>query len=299
MNARQKLKQLLRDPQIVQIPSVFDGLSARLAQAAGFQAVSVTGNGIAASLLGKPDIGLVTLTESAQVAHNIAGAVDIPAIFDADTGYGSALNVTRAVAEFENAGVAAIKLEDQVTPKRCGVLDIPIPVVSEREYLGKIEAALWARQDPDFQIIARTDAASTLGVEAAAQRAKRAIDAGADAVLVVGVREPDDIATLLSIVDGAPVLTLVEEKGPLSTKHVSEIGDLGFSAAIYPGVIRYSMVAAAQRALKVLREEGQSTSIRPLMATPDEWNHLMAIDSYFEIEERFVRGSGQAELPVS
>ena len=170
MNARQKLRELLHSPEIVQVPSVFDGLTARMAQASGFQAVSVTGNGVAGSLLGRPDVGLVSLTESSQVARNIAGAVDIPVIFDADTGYGTALNVTRAVQEFENSGVAAIKLEDQVTPKRCGVLDVPIPVVTEREYLGKIEAALWARKDPDFLIIARA-AASTPRVLAASVRA--------------------------------------------------------------------------------------------------------------------------------
>ncbi|MDG4668160.1 oxaloacetate decarboxylase [Mycobacterium sp. 236(2023)] len=298
MNARQTLRQILVSPQFVQAPSVFDGLSARLAQAAGFQAVSVTGNGIAATLLGRPDVGLTSLTESAQVARNIAGAVDIPVIFDADTGYGTAVNVTRAIAEFEAAGVAGIKLEDQVTPKRCGVLDVPIPVVTESEYLGKIEAALWARKDPDFVIIARTDAANTLGVESAARRAQRAIEAGADAALVIGAREPEDIEIVTSIVK-APLLTLVEEKGPLSTMHASEIGTFGFSVGLYPGVIRYSMVAAAQRALAVLRDEGQSTSVRHLMATPDQWNELMDIDTYFEIEKRFVRGSGQAEPAVS
>lgn len=299
MNACQKLKQLLVAPQIVQVPSVFDGLSARLAQAAGFHAISVTGNGVAASLLGKPDVGLVSLAESAMVARNIAGAVDIPVIFDADTGYGTALNVTRTVEEFENAGVAAIKLEDQVTPKRCGVLDVPIPVVSEREYLGKIEAAIWARSDPDFGIIARTDAANTLGVEAAAKRAKRALELGADSALVIGAREPHEVEIVLSIIDNAPLYTLVEEKGPLSMMHVSQIGELGFSMALYPGVIRWSMVGAAQRALAALRDEGQSTSVRPLMATVQDWNELMDIEKYFEIEERFVRGSGQAEQPVS
>lgn len=298
MNARQKLKELLHSPEITQVPSVFDGISARLAQVTGFQAISVTGNGVAASLLGRPDVGLVSLTESSQVARNIAGAVDIPVIFDADTGYGTALNVTRAVQEFENAGVAAIKLEDQVTPKRCGVLDVPIPVVTEKEYLGKIEAALWAREDPDFLIIARTDAASTLGVKAAAQRAKRAIDLGADSALVIGVRERDDVETVMSIID-TPLLTLVEEKGPMSTLHVSEIEKLGFSLALYPGPIRFSMAAAARRALEALRDEGQSTSVRPQMLKPEEWYELMDIDAYFDIEKRFVRGSGEAEQPVS
>lgn len=298
MNARQKLKELLQSTEITQVPSVFDGISARIAQATGFQAISVTGNGVAASLLGRPDVGLVSLTESSQVARNIAGAVDIPVIFDADTGYGTALNVTRAVREFENSGVAAIKLEDQVTPKRCGVLDVPIPVVTEKEYLGKIEAALWARKDPDFLIIARTDAANTLGVEAAALRAKRAIDLGADSALIIGVREKGDVETVMSIID-TPLLTLVEEKGPMSTLHVSEIEKLGFSLALYPGPIRFSMAAAARRALETLRDEGQSTSVRPDMLKPEEWYELMDIDAYFEIEKRFVRGSGEAEQPVS
>ncbi|GAA1165828.1 isocitrate lyase/PEP mutase family protein [Ornithinimicrobium humiphilum] len=294
MNARQKLKYLLHNGPVTQVPSVYDGLTARLAQDAGFEAVSVTGNGVSASLLGKPDIGLVSLAESAQVAHNIANAISIPVIFDADTGYGSAINVTRTVVEMEGAGVAGIKLEDQVTPKRCGVLDVPIPVVTEREYLGKIEAALWARKDDDFAIIARTDAASTLGVAAAAQRAQRAIELGADAALVVGVREPSDIKIVMDTVD-APLLTLVEEKGPLSTMDVSQIGEFGFALALYPGVIRYSMVGAARRALATLKDEGQSTSVRPLMATPDEWNQLMGLEEYFEVERRFVRGEGQAE----
>lgn len=298
MNARQKLKELLHSPEITQVPSVFDGISARLAQATGFQAVSVTGNGVAASLLGRPDVGLVSLTESSQVARNIAGAVDIPVIFDADTGYGTALNVTRAVQEFENSGVAAIKLEDQVTPKRCGVLDVPIPVVTEKEYLGKIEAALWAREDPDFLIIARTDAANTLGVEAAAKRAQRAIEAGADSALVIGVREKHDVETVMSIID-TPLLTLVEEKGPMSTLHISEIEKLGFSLALYPGPIRFSMAAAAKRALETLRDEGQATSVRPQMLAPDDWYALFDIESYFDIEKRFVRGSGEAEQPVS
>lgn len=297
MNARLKLKELLQSPEITQVPSVFDGISARMAQATGFQAISVTGNGVAASLLGRPDVGLVSLTESSQVARNIAGAVDIPVIFDADTGYGTALNVTRAVQEFENSGVAAIKLEDQVTPKRCGVLDVPIPVVTEKEYLGKIEAALWARKDPDFLIIARTDAANTLGVEAAALRAKRAIDLGADSALIIGVREKEDVECVMSIID-TPLLTLVEEKGPMSTLHVSEIEKLGFSLALYPGPIRFSMAAAARRALEILRDEGQSTSFRPHMLKPEEWYELMDIDSYFDIEKRFVRGSGEAEQPV-
>lgn len=293
MNARRRLRELLQSDTVVQMPSVFDGISARLAEAAGFPALSVTGNAVAGSLLGVPDIGLVSMRESADVARHLAGAVDIPVIYDADTGYGSALNVVRTVQEMELAGVAGVKLEDQVTPKRCGVLDVPIPVVTEREYLGKVEAAVHARKDPEFVIVARTDAKSTLGVDAAARRARRAIDAGADAAMVIGVRTPEEIEQTVSIVQ-APLFLIIEEKGPLSEMKVGDFDDLGFRVAVYPGVVRYSMVGAALRALHALKDEGSTATVRPDMATAAQWNEIFRLDDYFELEQRFVRGNGQA-----
>ena len=293
MSARRALRTLLDDDELTQVPSVYDGLTARLAEDAGFPAVSVTGNGISASVLGRPDLGLVSLAESVAVARNLAFAVQIPIIFDADTGYGNAVNVTRTTREMERAGVAAIKLEDQVTPKRCGVLDVPIPVVEEREFLGKIEAAVWAREDPDFVIVARTDAASTLGAEAAAQRARRAVELGADAAMVVGVRDPEQIRRVVDVVK-APLIIIVEERGPLAALSRAEIAALGFSVAVYPGLVRYSMVGAARRALATLRRDGSTTAVRADMATADEWNTLLGMDEYVEIEQRFVRGDGVA-----
>jgi 2-methylisocitrate lyase-like PEP mutase family enzyme len=297
MNARNRLRELLASPTVTQVPSVFDGISARLAEVSGFEAVSVTGNAVAGSMLGVPDVGLVSMRESADVARHLAGAVDIPVIYDADTGYGSALNVVRTIQEMELAGVAGVKLEDQVTPKRCGVLDVSIPVVSEREYLGKIEAAVWARQDPDFVIIARTDAKSTLGVDAAAHRARRAVEAGADAAMVVGVRTPEEIEATVAIVQ-APLLLLVEEKGPLANLNLADFAGMGFQIALYPGVVRYSMAGAALRALRALREEGSSQTVRPDMITADEWNEIFRLNHYFDLEQRYVRGDGQAETPA-
>ena len=293
MGSRAALRELLTDGRLTQVPSVYDGLTARLAQAAGFEAVSVTGNGISASLLGRPDIGLVSLAETAAVARNLASAVDIPLLFDADTGYGSAVNVTRTVRELETAGVAGLKLEDQVTPKRCGVLDVPIPVVTEQEYLGKIEAAVWARQDDEFVIVARTDAASTLGVDAAARRARRAVEAGADAAMVVGVRDADALRHVADVVQ-APLLIIVEERGPLAAMSAAEIESLGCSLAIYPGLVRYSVMGAVRRALAELRESGTTAAVRADMATADEWNELLGLPGYFALEQHFVRGTGAA-----
>lgn len=296
MGSRAALRELLTDGRLTQVPSVYDGLTARLAEAAGFEAVSVTGNGISASLLGKPDIGLVSLAETAAVARNLAAAVDVPLIFDADTGYGSAVNVTRTVRELEAAGVAAVKLEDQVTPKQCGVLDVPILVVTEREYLGKIEAAIWARQDDEFVIVARTDAASTLGVDTAAGRARRAVEAGADAAMVVGVRDRDALRHVADLVR-APLLVIVEERGPLAAMSAAEIEALGCSFAIYPGLVRCSVMGAVRRALAELRGNGTTASVRADMATADEWNELLGLPEYFDLEQRLVRGTGAAGSP--
>lgn len=291
MGSRAALRELLANGRLTQVPSVYDGLTARLAQAAGFEAVSVTGNGISASLLGKPDIGLVSLAETAAVARNLAAAVDIPLLFDADSGYGSAVNVTRTVQELETAGVAGIRLEDQVTSKRCGVLDVPVPVVSEREYLGKIEAAVWARRDEELVIVARTDAASTLGLDAAAHRARAAVDAGADAAVVVGVRDREALLGVAEVVR-APLLIIVEERGPLAAMSAAEIEALGCSFAIYPGLVRYSVMGAVQRALAELRRNGTTAAVRADMATADEWNALLGLPEYFAVEQRFVRGTG-------
>ena len=294
MSAGRALRALLRQDRAIQVPTIYDGLTARVAAAAGFEVIAVTGNGASASMLGKPDIGLVTLTESAAMARNIANSVDVPVIYDADTGYGSALNVIRAVREFESAGVAGIHLEDQVTPKRCGVLPVPIPVVAEDEYLGKIEAAVWARRDPEFVLIARTDAKSTLGLEAAAARARRAIEAGADAALVIGARSTEELRYVAEQV-GAPLALLVEERGPAADLSLETIRALGYRLALYPGAVRYSVVAAVRRVLTALREEGTTAAHRAQMVSPEEWNEVLGLPEMFELEQRFVRGSGAAE----
>lgn len=293
MSAGRALRQLLQGGRVVQLPAVYDGLTARVAARAGFDAIYVTGNGASASMLGRPDVGLVTLTESASMARAIANAVDVPVLYDADTGYGSALNLIRTIRELESAGVGGVHLEDQVTPKRCGVLPIPIPVVDEDEYLGKIEAALWARRDPEFVVIARTDAKSTLGIAAAAARARRAVEAGADGALVIGARTREELRTVAQTVR-APLALLVEEQGPASNLTPSEIQELGYTFAIYPGAVRYTVLAAARRVLETLRRDGTTASLRGVMASPDEWNDTLGLAEQFDLERRFVRHSQES-----
>src|SRR6187402_3582022 len=165
-------------------PGIYDAYGARFVEQAGFEAVYMTGNGVSASLLGRPDVGLIDLTLFAAHAHRAAACIDIPLICDADTGYGNAVNVRHTVREFESAGVAAIHIEDQVAPKRCGHLPGSRPVISLEEHAGKIEAAAAARRDPDFLIIARTDAATGLGLDEAIRRGQAYRKAGADVVFV-------------------------------------------------------------------------------------------------------------------
>src|SRR3954465_3535169 len=162
---RQRLRRRLTEGPMIVAPGIYDAYGARFVEQAGFEAVYMTGNGVSASLLGRPDLGPADLTLLAAQAHRAAACVNIPLICDADTGYGNAVNVRHTVQEFEAAGVAAIHLEDQVTPKRSGQIPGPRPVGEMSEHVGKIEAALAARRDPDFIIIARTDSATGYGLD--------------------------------------------------------------------------------------------------------------------------------------
>ena len=176
-----RLRELMAQPSTLVAPGAYDGISARLIEAAGFQALYRTGGGTSASYLGHPDLGLLTLTEMVDHARRIAASVRIPVIADADTGYGNALNVIRTVHEFERAGVAGIHLEDQVFPKRCGFLRGKA-VIPREEFVTKIKAAVSERLSDDFVIIARTDARAVEGLDAAIERCKYYADAGADAL---------------------------------------------------------------------------------------------------------------------
>src|SRR5688572_22963884 len=190
-----RLRTLLATPGPLMAPGAYDALSARLVEQAGFDVVYMTGFGSTASLIGRPDVGLLTGTEMVDNARRIAAAVDLPVIADADTGYGNAINVVRTVQAYEQAGVAGIHLEDQVMPKKCGHMSGKAVIPAE-EMVGKIRAAAAARRDPDFVLIARTDAVAVEGVAAAIARARAFAEAGADALFVEAPTSEDDLATI-------------------------------------------------------------------------------------------------------
>lgn len=289
-SVRQRLRARLTSGPLVVAPGIYDAYGARFVEQAGFEAVYMTGNGVSASLLGRPDVGLVDLTLIASHAHRVASCVDIPLICDADTGYGNAVNVRRTVEEFESAGVAAIHLEDQVSPKRCGQLPGARPVIELGEAVGKIEAACAARRDPDFIIIARTDAASGHGLDEAIRRGQAYRKAGADVVFVELKSSPsilDDLKRVTASVD-APCLVNVDTGGRLGELTADEIGALGLRIAIYPGLARGAAGFAIRDALTALKRDGNTRAVRERMLTLEEYNDVLKLSEVEDWEAKYL-----------
>jgi 2-methylisocitrate lyase-like PEP mutase family enzyme len=282
----EKLKSMLDQGRLVRMPCAYDGLSARIAQSVGFSAVAFSGNAVSASLLGLPDIGVMTLTENLEHAGRIARGLQIPMICDADTGYGGVMNVMRTVREFEAAGVAGIHIEDQVTPKRCGLLPQGIPVLSQAEACQKIKAAVYARTDFNFLIIARTDAKSMHGLEDAAQRARAYAQAGADAVLVMGANTPDELRYVADVAQ-APLVVVVQESGPTTELTNEMLASVGCVFALHAGVARYAVVKALQDAFGALHQDSHTRSVRDRMASFEDYNHILGMDDWLQLERQF------------
>jgi 2-methylisocitrate lyase-like PEP mutase family enzyme len=287
---RAALKARLGNKKLLVVPGIYDAYGARLVEMAGFEAVYMTGNGVSASLLGRADVGLVDLTMFAEHARRAAQAVDIPLICDADTGYGNVVNVRRTVAEFEAGGVAAIHLEDQVMPKRCGHLPGSRPVVPLEEHARKIEAACAARSDADFLIIARTDACDGLGIDEAMRRAKAYRAAGADIVFVELKRGPDTLAYYKRVTAeiDAPILANVDEAGVLSDYTAAELEAIGFRICIYPGIARYAAGYAIRDALNVLKRDGRTSAARERMLNISEYNEVLKLDDIEAWEKKYL-----------
>jgi 2,3-dimethylmalate lyase len=290
-NPRKQLRARLGKAAVVIAPGIYDAYGARLVEQAGFEAAYMTGNGVSASLLGRPDVGLVDLTLITDHARRVASCVDIPLICDADTGYGNAVNVRRTIQEFEAAGVAAIHMEDQVSPKRCGQLPGARPVIGLMEAAAKIEAAIAARRDPDFAIIARTDAAEAHGLDEAIKRGKAYRKAGADVIFVEMKAGPsilEDLKRVTSEID-APCLVNMGAGGKLDELDAAAIGKLGVRIAIYPGLERAAAGYAIREALSVLRKEGTTRKARDRMLSLREYNEALGLDEIEQWERRYLR----------
>ncbi len=252
MTATGRLRELLGSDELIVAPGVYDGISATLVERLGFDVAYMTGAGVSASAHGLPDIGLLTQTEMAERARVLCGILDIPLIADADTGYGSPLNVVRTVREYERAGVAAIQLEDQVSPKRCGHL-VGKEVVDAGDFEVVLQAALEARRDADTVIVARTDARAPLGLEEAIARARRYAAAGADVIFVEAPQSEQEIEAIAAAVD-APLLVNMVPGGLTPALDGARLAELGYRIAIHPVDALFASATAVIDALGALRE---------------------------------------------
>jgi len=284
MRTTTKLRQMLKAPGIIVAPGAYDGFSARLIEAAGFTAVYMTGAGTAASHLGQPDLGLATMSEMTAHARHLASCISLPLVADADTGYGNVLNVVRTVREYERAGVAGLHLEDQVAPKKCGHI-AGKQVIPAREFADKIRAASEYRSDPDFVIIARTDARAVTGLDDAIERGNRYAEAGADVIFVEAPQTEDEIHRVAREVK-APLLANMVQGGRTPAVKVAELERLGFKMVIFPAVCMAAAVAAIEPALARLKETGTDWHEGPVLSPMDIFRKV-GFDWWHTIEARF------------
>ena len=253
MTPQARLRALLRAPEMIAAPGAQDALTAKLVEQAGFPAVYMTGAGTAA-VAGFPDFGLLSATEMVANAARLAGAVGVPVIADADTGYGNELNCFRAVHDYERAGVAGIHIEDQLFPKRCGHLDRK-EIVPREDWLAKLRAAAAARRDPDFLLIARTDARAVVGFEEAIARANAALEAGADMAFVEAPETMEELAAVPKLVAGPCLLNIVH-RGRTPAVSLPDAAAMGYRLAIIPALLLMAGIAACDSALAALRTTG-------------------------------------------
>jgi 2-methylisocitrate lyase-like PEP mutase family enzyme len=289
MKTAKRLREIIGRPGITMVPGAYDAFSAKLIEAAGFEAVYMTGFGTAASTLGYPDIGLLTLTDMVTNVKRIADAVAIPLIADADTGYGNHLNVIRTVEEYEKAGTAAVQIEDQVSPKRCGHME-GHKLVSPGDMVAKIRAAVRARKDGDMVIIARTDAISAEGFEEAIRRANIYREEGADILFVEAPRDMDQLERIPKLVKG-PVLVNVAPKTPYL--HIKKYEDMGYALAIYPAVSITAVYAALRDKLAELKSKGMNSDGGHGGVPFDELVDFLGLSKYRKLEEEILRGIDQ------
>jgi 2-methylisocitrate lyase-like PEP mutase family enzyme len=284
---RRRLRDLLAGSDPVVAPGAYDAMSARLVEQAGFDVVYMTGFGTTAALTGRPDVGLLSATEMVDNARRIVAAVDVPVIADADTGYGNAINVVRTVQLYEQAGVAGLHLEDQVLPKRCGHMSGKA-VVSSAEMVGRIEAAVAARRDPDLVLIARTDAAAVEGLDAAVARARAYAAAGADLLFVEAPRSESDIATVARALAGtAPLVFNWAEGGRTPPLRLDRIAELGFRLVLFPIGTLLAATAGIRSLLATLRRDGTPAAALPGLPGFDEFTDLVGLPEITRLEQRW------------
>lgn len=270
--------------QTIQVPGAPNALAAKLIEQFGFDALYLSGAALSAGVLALPDVGLFTLTELAQQARYLTDAAAIPLIVDADTGFGEVVNVERTVSELEQAGAAAIQLEDQQLPKKCGHLSGKV-LVDADEMCAKLRAATEARWDDDLVIIARTDARGVTTLDDAIDRARKYIDSGADWIFPEALANEDEFARFAREVEAPLVANMTEfGKSPLLT--LDELAELGYAAVLYPVTLQRIAMRAAEAALSVIRTDGTQRDLLDLMQTRQELYDLLGYAGYEQRDQQ-------------
>ncbi|BCD90466.1 carboxyvinyl-carboxyphosphonate phosphorylmutase [Francisella halioticida] len=278
------LKKLLDQPEIICVPGAYDAWSAKLIEMSGFPAVYMTGYGASASALGKPDIGLLTMTEMAKLVSNMAESVSVPVIADADNGYGSVNNVIRTVQSYEKAGASAIQLEDQVLPKRCGHMTGK-KVIERKDMEAKIRAAVDVRKSEDTLIIARTDARAVIGFDDALERASAYAAAGADVIFLEAPESIEEMKIVPKIINKPTLINLIDHgKTPFCTN--KELEEMGYSIAIYPVASLYAITKTLKDFFAYFKKEG-STKGYPMIDFP-KFNEMIGLPEIRDHESKFL-----------
>jgi 2-methylisocitrate lyase-like PEP mutase family enzyme len=286
MTLRKSFRELLKRKKLLIAPGCFDGLSARLVEEAGFEAAYLSGGAVARSM-GLPDIGLVTMSEVIERAAQVVSAVKIPVIADADTGYGNAINLVRTVREYERVGAAAIHIEDQITPKRCGHLDgkevIPLPEMEK-----KLAAALASRTDRDFCIIARTDARGVHGFEDAIARGRAFAKLGVDAVFVEAPQSETELEEIPRAIPNVPLLVNVFKGGKTPMLPAERLQKMGFRIAIYPSETQRAGIFAMRQILSLLKREGTTETMDHALTTFKDRDRIIGLDDWQALEKQYL-----------
>ncbi len=286
MRTSTTLREMLAGPDIIVLPGAYDALSARLAQEVGFDALFTTGFGLAASVLGVPDIGLLTQSEMMDRVRHIVRSVTVPVVADMDTGYGNPINVIRTVRECVALGAGGIILEDQEWPKKCGHFEGK-RVIPAEEQVEKLRAAVYARGYDDLVIIGRTDARQPLGLDEAIRRGKLYHEAGADVVFVEAPRTVEELKAVAAAIPGVPLFANMIEGGKTPLLTSQELQELGYKLVVYPLSGLFSAVSAIRDTFAALHDQKTTAARQNAMVSFSEFEEIIGAHDYHELEQRF------------
>ena len=278
-------ERIANDSDIIILPGVYDALSAKIAEDVGFQAAFQTGYGTSASLLGMPDFGFLNAGETLENARRIINCVNIPILVDIDTGYGNPLNVWKIVKDLERIGAKGIFLEDQVWPKRCGHM-MGKSVIPKEEYILKLQAAIDAREDDEFIIVARTDSLAQFGIEEALERGKEYRKIGADVIFIEAPKTIDQMELIAKEIK-APLLANMIEEGITPNLTANQLRKMGYKMVVFPLSALYSSTFAIKQTLQTLKKTGTTKELKNKMITFQEFNDLVDLPTYNKLEKKY------------